>query len=522
MAPRITEKSRALIELPMLIFLRIADGDGKMTVGEMEQFDQLVAKRDWCRSRLLERTLAQTSAEKSDLWKRYAAGDLKAGSDTVVAMLDTVLNGLPPDELEPMQADLARFARELTKAADAEAGFFHNDEEARKAFAELSARISRPPVPQEPLATLTPANPATLNTMAIVAPHLAESIAEERMWRKGKLQLRCVQIVDETHDVRTFRFVAVPPKMFVYRPGQFMTLEVLIDGQVVRRSYTISTSPSRPLVVSVTVKRVTGGTISNWLHDNLKVGDMLFADGPHGKFTCIDDENDRFLFISGGSGVTPVMSMSRWLADTSHGADINFLHFARSPIDLIFEHELRLMAHNYPNFRPEFIVSNVDPGTEWSGRTGRITPELLMAACPDLHARSIYVCGPAPFMEATQKMVEGLGFDMDRFHLESFGGVPRDPALAAADANVAAKVTFAASNIVVDCRGSDYLLDLAIAANVPVAFSCRAGQCGTCKVVLLKGDVEQDNTDGLTASDAKEGFVLSCQARPKGEIVVDL
>ena len=522
MAPRITEKSRALVELPMLIFLRIADSDGKMTVREMERFDQLIAKREWCRSRLLERALLQTGEEKAELWKRYASGDLKAGSDTVVAVLDTVLNGLPPGELEPMRADLARFGKEITKAADAEAGFFQNDDEARKAFAELNARLARTVSVREPEIAVATSPALTLNRPATVAPHLAENIAEERMWRTGKLKLRCVQIVDETHDVKTFRFVAIPAKLFVYKPGQFMTLEVQVEGQIIRRSYTISASPSRPLVISVTVKRVTGGTISNWLHDNLKVGDMLFADGPHGKFSCIDDENDKFLFISGGSGVTPVMSMSRWLADTSHGADMRFLHFARSPIDLIFEHELRLMAHNTPNFRPEFIVSRIEPGTEWSGRTGRISAEMLVEACPDLHARSIYVCGPAPFMEATQKLFEGLGFDMERFHLESFGGVPRDPKLAAADADVVSKVTFAASQIVVDCRGSDYILDLAIAANVPVSFSCRAGQCGTCKAILLKGDVVQDNTDGLTATDTKEGFILSCQARPKGEVVVDL
>jgi ferredoxin-NADP reductase len=522
MAPRITEKSRALIELPMLLFLRIADGDGKMTVQEMERFDQLLSKRDWCRSRLLERALVQTEAEKPALWKRYAAGDLKAGSDTVVAVLDTVLNGLQPDDLEPVQADLARLARELTKAADAGAGFFHSDADAKKAFVELSARIARPAAWQARAEATEPSALPTVEKQLNLAPHLAENLAEERAWRNGKLQLRCVQIVDETHDVRTFRFVSVPPKLFVYKPGQFMTLEVMVEGKVVRRSYTISTSPSRPLVISVTVKRVDGGTISNWLHDNLKVGDTLFADGPHGRFSCFEDERNRFLFISGGSGVTPVMSMSRWLADTSYTADIHFLHFARSPMDLIFEHELRLIERNYPTFRAEFIVSNAGPAADWTGRMGHISAELVSAMCPDFQTRSVYVCGPAPFMEATKRIFEGLGFDMGRFHLESFGGVPRDPKAAAADAGVAAKVTFATSNIEVNCKGSDYLLDLAIAANVPVAFSCRAGQCGTCKIVLLKGTVEQDNTDGLTPTDANEGFILSCQARPKGEVVVDL
>jgi ferredoxin-NADP reductase len=419
-----------------------------------------------------------------------------------------------------MRADLARFIRELTKAADAGAGVFRNDDEAEQAFAELSARIQRPAAPVEQAASDSAQSPVP--TLASVAPHLTENLAEERVWRKGKLQLRCMQIVEETHDVKTFRFIAAPPKLFVYRPGQFMTLEVIVDGKVVRRSYTISTSPSRPLVISVTVKRVEGGVMSNWLHNNLKAGDTLFADGPHGKFSCIDDENNRFLFISGGSGVTPVMSMSRWLFDTSPGADIHFLHFARSPVDLIFESELNLLGRNSSGFKAEFVVSNVGSRTDWPGRTGRISAEMLSSACPDFKARSIYVCGPPPFMDATQSMFEGLGFPMERFHKESFGGVARDPKVAAAGAGTVAKVKFAASKIEVDCQGSDYVLDLAIAQNLPVAFSCRAGQCGTCKVVLLKGAVEQDHTDGLTEADAKEGFILSCQARPKGEVVVDI
>ena len=438
MVPRISEKSRALIELPMLVFLRIADSDGKMTVKEMARFDKLVAQRDWCRSRLLERALVQTGAEKPELWKRYATGDLKASVQAVVAMLDTVLNGVPADELEPMQADLARFARELTKAAQAAAGPFHSDEDAKQAFKELTARIARsgPAVSQEPLTAVNPSASTATDKLASVAPHVAESVTEEGVWRTGKLQLRCVQVVKETHDVRTFRFVAVPPKLFVYRPGQFMTLEVTIEGKTVRRSYTISTSPSRPLVISVTVKRVDGGSISNWLHDNLQVGDQLFADGPHGKFSCIDDENNRFLFISGGSGVTPMMSMSRWLVDISHSADIRFIHFARSPHDLIFEHELRSIERSSLAFQAEFIVSKAEAPTAWNGRTGRISAELLMALCPDFQKRSIYVCGPTPFMEATRSIVESLRFNMERFHLESFGGVARPMNAARADASI--------------------------------------------------------------------------------------
>jgi ferredoxin-NADP reductase len=97
-------------------------------------------------------------------------------------------------------------------------------------------------------------------------------------------------------------------------------------------------TPSRPHAISVTVKRVDQGQISNWLHDNLRVGSTLFLNGPNGTFSCIPDEAGPFLFLSGGSGITPVMAMSRWFCDTTPDTDIQFLHFAQSPDDLIFAH----------------------------------------------------------------------------------------------------------------------------------------------------------------------------------------
>jgi ferredoxin len=111
---------------------------------------------------------------------------------------------------------------------------------------------------------------------------------------------------------------------------------------------------------------------------------------------------------------------------------------------------------------------------------------------------------------------------MTRFHQEVFGGVPRrDPAAAEAQASQLAKVFFSHSKIEVDCKGSDYILDLALAQGLDVAYSCRAGQCGTCKVTLLEGKVEQDSTNALTPADEKDGHILACQARPVGRVVVD-
>ena len=522
MAVRVTEKSRMLIELPMMMFLRLADGDGKMTAREMECFDKLLKSRDWCRSSLFQRSLAATEAEKAEVWKRYTTGEFRTAIDHVAASLDSVLGSIAPEERPDLERDLLQLCRRVRKAARSGVGPLWGDDEGKTTFETLRELIKRPSARSaqtEQAKTPVEAKAPTLNAGAL----LAGDVSAGMFWQRGKLLLRCIQVIEETHDVNTFRFVAEPPKLFCYHPGQFMTLEVPIDANIVRRSYTISATPSRPHVISITVKRVERGQVSNWLHDNLSAGDPLFVDGPHGMFTCAPDEAGPYLFISGGSGITPVMSMSRWLYDTTSDADIQFLHFARSPDDLIFAHELRLMERHLSSFRCQFVCSQATEKSGWTGPVGRISPELLAKLVPDLKKRSVYLCGPVPFMDAARGMLEQIGFDMTRFHQEIFGGVPRrDPGAAEAQASKAAKVMFSASNIEVDCKGSDYILDLALTEGLPVAYSCRAGQCGTCKVTLLEGKVEHDCANGLTPNDEKDGHILACQARPIGHVVVDV
>ncbi len=123
-------------------------------------------------------------------------------------------------------------------------------------------------------------------------------------WSSGELTLRCIQTIDETHDVKTFRFVAEPPRLFSYKPGQFVTLDLTIDGKRVKRSYSISSTPTRPHTLDITVKRVSPptdianappGLVSNWLHDNLTVGSQVKITGPMGKFTGVDRPAKKLL-----------------------------------------------------------------------------------------------------------------------------------------------------------------------------------------------------------------------------------
>lgn len=259
-------------------------------------------------------------------------------------------------------------------------------------------------------------------------------------WTQGTKQVKCVQIIDETVDVKTFTFAAIPPVKFSYQPGQFVTLNLNIDGKSIKRSYSISSTPSRPHTLEITVKRVPAprdeptappGLVSNWLHDNLKVGSQIEINAPMGKFTNFANPSAKLLLISAGSGITPMMSMSRWICDTISKIDIVFLHSARSPEDIIFRQELEMMTSRYPNFKLAITVTRPVPGQAWYGYTGRINETILPAIASDYQERTVYVCGPNPFMEATKELLQKISFPMENYYEESFGGAKKKKKAAA-------------------------------------------------------------------------------------------
>ena len=282
------------------------------------------------------------------------------------------------------------------------------------------------------------------------APPVATGIAEDAFAAQVTRELAgwdaetddvlvCRLVRDETHDVKTFVFSAREPRLFRYKPGQFLTLDLPIGGQVINRCYTISSAPTRGHLISITVKRVPGGIVSNWLHDTVKPGYELRAVGPLGDFTAFDHQAPKYLFLSGGSGITPLMSMARTYHDLAQDRDITFVHSARSPADIIFRTELDLMARNLPRFSVAHVCETTDGERNWSGFRGRLNLPMLKLIAPDLMERTIFTCGPEPYMAAVRAMLREAGFDMARYHEESFNFetlAESQPEAAAASATV--------------------------------------------------------------------------------------
>ena len=247
-----------------------------------------------------------------------------------------------------------------------------------------------------------------------------------RQWTSSDLTVRCVQVFDETADVKTFRLVADPPVLFNYKPGQLATLELEINGESVLSSYPISSTPSRPRILEITVKRVglpiddpnvLPDLVSNWLYDQITVGSSLkLIGGPMGNFTCVDKPSQKLLMISHGSGIIPMMSMSRWGYDTLTQWNIVFFHSARSARDIIFQQELEMMAARIPDFRLAITTAQSEPGQAWLGLTGKLTEAMLLSVAPDFRERTVYVCGPDTFMQEVKAIIEGLGFPMQNYY----------------------------------------------------------------------------------------------------------
>lgn len=364
------------------------------------------------------------------------------------------------------------------------------------------------------------------------------------IWQGLDTPLNVTDIIQETHDVYTFRFQGNPLCRFVYWPGQFCTLVLNINGKRVRRSYTISSTPSRPFVLEITVKRVPGGLVSNWLVDNLKIGDRVDIAGPKGKFCLMPGKiPPKILLIAAGSGITPIMSMVRWLCDVSANVDIRFFNSARTPGDIIFRNEIELLTSRYKMFEPVIITSTRGTSVGWTGLTGRINREMLEMVAPDTHERHIYMCGPPGFMEAVKKILDdpilGQPFKLSNLHIESFSGVrtaveeesttpPKTTAASLAQPQqeeetqaVSLTVEFAGSGKKITTDGKTPLLDIAEEQDIDLDYGCRSGSCGVCKARLIKGKVDMETDEGLEPEEKEDGYILTCVATPLTDCILD-
>jgi ferredoxin-NADP reductase len=325
-----------------------------------------------------------------------------------------------------------------------------------------------------------------------------------------------VDVVNETPDTNTF-WLRPNARFGTFCPGSHVQVRVRIGGRIVERSYSISSAPRSDGWIALTVKRTPAGLVSNWLADTLRAGDVVELSRATGQFVLPARLPQRLLMISAGSGITPVMSMLRQLVADRAGVQVDFLHFARSPRDIIFREELARIASARDNVHVELCVESV-AGSDgaWTGAVGRVSEELLAAAAPDFRALDTYLCGPPAFMRAVVQILERCGADLTKLRYERF----TTDFDASGFLEHAQLLRFMRSGTERITNRPRTILEEAESAGIPITSGCRAGNCGTCRCRKRRG-VVVDVTTGLATGSGEE-FIFPCVSVARGTVELDL
>jgi len=322
-------------------------------------------------------------------------------------------------------------------------------------------------------------------------------------------------VTEETPDARSIT-LAVPEELadsFRYRPGQFLTLRLAVDGRHLPRCYSMSSTPGLDEALRVTVKRVAGGRGSGWLCSKLRPGDSLEVMAPAGIFTPAGLEGD-FVLAAGGSGITPVFSILRAVLARGCGR-IRLIYANRDERSVIFRDALKALAAEHPS-RLQVI--------HWLDSVqGTPTVAQLAEFGRGFEGAQAFICGPGPFMDAMATALAQAGLDPERVHVERFVSLPDEedaqPAVAA-DAPPP-QVDTAEVSLLLDgtehhfsCGGSETLLDAADRQGISLPHSCRVGMCASCMCQVEEGEVVLHHNEALDARDLARRWTLTCQATP--------
>ncbi|KGJ88545.1 2Fe-2S iron-sulfur cluster-binding protein [Colwellia psychrerythraea] len=363
---------------------------------------------------------------------------------------------------------------------------------------------------------------------------------------KDTFTLVCQKIQQETHDVKTYLFTQ--PKRektigFNYYAGQYLNFTVNMAGTMQACCYTLSSTPTNSAYVSITIKRIPQGKVSNYFHDHFKVGRSIHVKEIAGNFCIRDSIPPKILLISAGSGITPMLSMLRFMTEIQCKNQIIFIHSAKQEIDLIAQAELNDLAKRHGNCQIIYTLTQ-GANSQWHGFQGRLNEQML-SNIKQINHYEAFVCGPKLFRNNTQALLLKLGAEPSNFHEESFGkneystGDSNDikesisvlkteaehqeinqQSLIPQNSNKKVSIYFSRWKKRYQGNQQDSLLDQGEAAGLILPHSCRGGSCGSCKAKLISGQVEQHSTDGLSEREQRQGYILLCSCHALTDVEI--
>lgn len=388
------------------------------------------------------------------------------------------------------------------------------------------APTTEPPAKAPAKQEFPPISLASPDTKPVAPPEFPEMKSRTVPAKKWEGKLRVCRIFDETPGVKTFRLEAKGDLVlpFTYYPGQFLTLALEVEGKVVKRSYTIASTPTQSHFCALTIKREDMGIVSRHLHDTIKEGDLIQASGPNGKFTFTGEEAESIVLVAGGVGITPMMSVIRYLTDIGWHGEIFLLYCCRTTSDFIYREELEQLQVRNANLNVSAFMTRA-AGTVWMGFKGRFSAEVIGRMIPEVTTRRIHICGPPAMMDAVVEMFRELQVPEELIKTEAFGPAKKPTGkLPAADLPVpddAPAVSFTKSEKSAKLTPDMTVLEAAESVDVEIDNSCLSGQCGLCKVKLCSGNVTMEADDALSDEDKAEGIILACQAKATENLEVE-
>lgn len=337
-----------------------------------------------------------------------------------------------------------------------------------------------------------------------------------------KLKLRVSEIRRETASATTFRLVSEDGYLPPFQAGQYISLCVDIEGIRTSRPYSISSPPNQIGFYDITVRRVEDGFVSIYLLDEVEVGGTFETTSPSGQFYYNPLFHGKDLvFLAGGSGITPFMSMIREVTDRGLDRKIHIIYGSESVDDVIFHEELTYRAKNHANFTYSLVIS--DPYQGYSGLTGFITARLIKDVIDDIGSKTFYICGPEAMYAFCLPELEKLKLPERKIRKEMFGppkdvsGDPGWPKDVSPDAEFAVDIK---GKKTIKAKAAEPLITSLERSGIIIPSSCRSGQCSLCRVKLLSGKVFQPKGVLLRKSDRQFGYIHACMAYPLGDLEI--
>jgi ferredoxin-NADP reductase len=318
------------------------------------------------------------------------------------------------------------------------------------------------------------------------------------------MRLRVVEIRAETPTSKTLRFERLDGDLPPFRPGQYINLLVDVDGVLTSRPYSIASAPGRPYL-ELTVRDKPDGFVARYLVREVEVGDQLEATGPAGHFyhePLIDGED--LVFLAGGSGITPFMSIIRDALGQERPPRIHLIYGSRTPEEAIYHDELSSLALANPALTCTLVVS--EPAPDDQGPTGFLDADLIESQVGDLNGRTFYLCGPSVMTDFCQAALDELGVPVQRIRRELYGP-PADV--------IEGQKTIRA-------LAGEPLLSTLERYGLVIPSLCRSGECSTCRVRLLSGRVYMPPHTGLREADRVHGYVHACVSYPLTDLSIRL